>query len=316
MIQSVKPFISSSDISKGDAWNDVLTTELKDAEYGIICITPYNVYKPWLIFEAGAMAHFMGRPKVTPLLFEVSPDALAKGPLEQFQSTELKRDDCLRLVATINRALPAASRVEEEVLDHNFRHWWKRLEEDLGEITRGQDETRTPYGWLRTFDDLEIHKQLCGCHAVWFVTSDVFNYAIRSDVQEKLVTNLGRAEPGLVSYRYLFPDRPDLRQRFESDLIELRRTHSGFDFRWVASKNFTEQAPSDCVMIEPVVGQALKVYVRAPIVEGNEDKNEYWFDAKPEAADGFFKRFSRLWAEAAPAGFGAAVSGREMPSSV
>jgi hypothetical protein len=35
ILQRVKPFLSSGDISKGERWSDVLANELQDASYGI-----------------------------------------------------------------------------------------------------------------------------------------------------------------------------------------------------------------------------------------------------------------------------------------
>ena len=52
VIQSVKPFVSTSDIEKGQRWSDVLSQELSSTAYGIICLTPFNVRSPWLNFEA------------------------------------------------------------------------------------------------------------------------------------------------------------------------------------------------------------------------------------------------------------------------
>jgi hypothetical protein len=46
VIQAVDPFVSSGDINKGERWGDVLAEELEDTEFGIICLTPYNVKAP------------------------------------------------------------------------------------------------------------------------------------------------------------------------------------------------------------------------------------------------------------------------------
>src|SRR5690242_7258113 len=89
ILQSVEPFMSSGDISKGDTWNDVLTHELSNSEFGLICVTPYNISHPWLLFEAGAMSRHIGKKKVAPVLYGVPPSILDHGPLSQFQSTDL-----------------------------------------------------------------------------------------------------------------------------------------------------------------------------------------------------------------------------------
>src|SRR5262245_13073218 len=292
MIQCAKPFISSGDINKGDTWSDVLADELKDADYGIICVTPYNVHRPWLIFEAGAMTHFVSRSRVTPLLFRVESDKLDKGPLAQFQSTDLGcRDDFCRLIFSINRANKAGT-LDEELLEQNFDVWWEKLKEDLDKITRSSDETSTCYPWLKTFDDLSIHDQCNECHVIWFVTADVFKYAIAEKQKSKIAMNLDRDDKNRVEYRYLFPDRDDLKP-FQTDLNEMRtKYHARFDYRAVKLEVFEQRAPSDFVMIQHQESNSAKVFVRAPIAHTDGD---YWFEADGRAADGFFKRFKDLW---------------------
>src|SRR5215831_3566361 len=70
ILQPVRPWLSS-EIAKGDRWGQVLETELKDAQYGIICLTKYNISKPWLNFESGVLSRFIERPCLTPLLFNI-----------------------------------------------------------------------------------------------------------------------------------------------------------------------------------------------------------------------------------------------------
>ena len=55
VLQGAETFLSS-DISKGDRWSDVLAEELKEAHYGIICVTPFNIHRPWMNFEAGGLS--------------------------------------------------------------------------------------------------------------------------------------------------------------------------------------------------------------------------------------------------------------------
>src|SRR5262245_25036795 len=88
MHHAIRPFISSDDIPKGERWNGALNRELEHAQYGIICVTPHNAHKPWMHFEAGALAHFLGRSRVMPLLFHIDRARLEGGPLAQFQTTD------------------------------------------------------------------------------------------------------------------------------------------------------------------------------------------------------------------------------------
>jgi hypothetical protein len=67
ILQPVRPWLSS-EISKGDRWVAVLEAELKDAEYGIICLTKHNIVHPWLNFESGVLSRFIDRACLTPFL--------------------------------------------------------------------------------------------------------------------------------------------------------------------------------------------------------------------------------------------------------
>ena len=89
MHHAIKPFMSSADINAGDKWSDDLSHELKDAQYGIVCVTAFNVHKPWMNFEAGALAHL---PHLAPFLFRLERGALSNSPLMQFQLTEFSPD--------------------------------------------------------------------------------------------------------------------------------------------------------------------------------------------------------------------------------
>src|SRR3954469_2311912 len=69
VIQAVKPFISTGDIDKGKRWTDVLASELNETGYGILIVTPDNLDKPWLHFEAGAILEVGGKGDLWTLLF-------------------------------------------------------------------------------------------------------------------------------------------------------------------------------------------------------------------------------------------------------
>jgi hypothetical protein len=298
MLHSIKPFMSSVDISKGDKWSDDLSHELRGAQHGIVCVTPFNIHKPWMNFESGALAHL---PRLTPFLFRVNRAALGHSPLAQFQLTEFARDDgrskteFYKLVESINSHLDESERVGEEILANNFEYWWSKLKTDLDRIPEtSPGETRTAYSWLRTFEDLAIHEVQPECHTVWFVTADVFKYALRGGLREKIEANLDK-----VQYRYLIPEPDRNNERAARDQLDnLRRAHVGrVDFRSFKRDVFEKQATSDYVIVEssPLESggvSGVKVFVRIPIAETETD---YWFDTEEGAANGFYHRFQQLW---------------------
>jgi hypothetical protein len=146
VIQAVKPFYSSDDIRKGARWFTEISSALDETNFGILCVTPDNMTAPWLLFEAGALAKKVQHSRVTPLLLSIESSQLA-GPLTQFQATEVKRDDVLKLVASINEALDASALTATR-LNAAFDKNWGDLERAITAateaITKSQKSTGTP----------------------------------------------------------------------------------------------------------------------------------------------------------------------------
>jgi hypothetical protein len=70
VLQSAKPWMSKEDIEKGSRGLDEIGKALDAMSVGIICLTPENVEKPWILFEAGALSKAMGeKTRVCPYLF-------------------------------------------------------------------------------------------------------------------------------------------------------------------------------------------------------------------------------------------------------
>jgi hypothetical protein len=69
----------------------------------MICITPDNVSKPWILFEAGALSKAIDQSqvRVCPYLFRIEKPDL-KPPLGHFQSAKADKPDTLKLVRSIN----------------------------------------------------------------------------------------------------------------------------------------------------------------------------------------------------------------------
>lgn len=130
VIQSVEVFFSPEDIGKGENWDRVLTKELEDCNFGIICLTPENVAAPWIHFEAGSLAKAVDS-RVSSIMLGISTSDI-KGPLSRFQNTKFEHDDFYRLMCSINNALGKPLR--EDVLEYSFDTWWNRLEDEVSPI--------------------------------------------------------------------------------------------------------------------------------------------------------------------------------------
>lgn len=132
VIQTIKPYVSSEDIDKGARWSSDIAAELDASSYGIICLTPDNVDAPWINFEAGALGKSVEKSRVSPFLFRLKRSEV-DGPLLQFQSTVVERDDVLKLLRSMNLAAGAES-LEEGRLEKAYSVWWPNLEEELNAI--------------------------------------------------------------------------------------------------------------------------------------------------------------------------------------
>ena len=91
VIQSIDPWVSSSDIDAGMRWTPALAEELQQTQLGIICLTIENLSAPWLLFEAGALSKIIDKTRVCPYLMGLEPTEVT-GPLAQFQAVKAEKD--------------------------------------------------------------------------------------------------------------------------------------------------------------------------------------------------------------------------------
>jgi hypothetical protein len=132
VIQAIKPWFSTVDIEKGEAWLTSIQGSLSESKgMGIFCLSPDNLDANWLAFEAGALsAHDRGR--VATFLHGVDASAI-KAPLSLFQATKAAdKDDVFNLLKTINARLEAP--LESNLLSRSFEANWQGLQLALGSI--------------------------------------------------------------------------------------------------------------------------------------------------------------------------------------
>lgn len=141
-IQSVEVFFSAEDIEKGDNWQSKLSNELRDANYGIVCLTPENIDAPWIHFEAGALSKMLDS-KVMVLAVNINFSDI-KGPLKVFQATKLTKDDIFKMLKSINNVQEKP--LGEEKLKNSFEAFWPQLDDKIkemkGELTKSVDDKK------------------------------------------------------------------------------------------------------------------------------------------------------------------------------
>ncbi len=126
VIQAVKPYYSTDDITKGSRWNNEISKELEASQVGLICLTKDNLEAPWIMFESGALSKNLDKSHVCPILFGVDPTDL-KGPLVSFQASRFEKAEIKKVVTMINKELETDG-LSSSVLNSVFEKWWPDLE--------------------------------------------------------------------------------------------------------------------------------------------------------------------------------------------
>lgn len=141
VIQAARPWISTRDLDRGSLWFGEINDQLKDTSVGIICLTQENKARPWILFEAGALAKGLSTSRVCTLLVDLDPKDI-EDPLAQFNHTFPTCDSIYGLVKTLNSTL-GANGLDIRVLDQVFKTYWPQFEEKFKSILE-QTETHAP----------------------------------------------------------------------------------------------------------------------------------------------------------------------------
>lgn len=143
VIQATRPWISSKDIDRGSLWFSEINDQLKDTSVGIICLTQENKNRPWILFEAGALAKGLSTSRVCTLLIDLESKDI-EDPLAQFNHTLPVKDNMLELVKTLNNSLGNNS-LDFRILEQVFETYWPQFEDEFQRIkeeTKSQDKAK------------------------------------------------------------------------------------------------------------------------------------------------------------------------------
>jgi hypothetical protein len=138
VIQAIRPWISTRDLDRGSLWFGEINDQLKDTTVGIICLTQENKTRPWILFEAGALAKGLSTSRVCTLLIDLEPRDI-EDPLAQFNHTLPSKESIHALVKTLNNSL-GASGLDISVLDQVFETYWEQFASRFSSIL---DETKS-----------------------------------------------------------------------------------------------------------------------------------------------------------------------------
>lgn len=138
LLQAVQPFVSTQDIKKGDRGLKVIANQLESTDVGIICLTPENLDKPWILFEAGALSK-SSAAYVCTFLYKVESTNI-RPPLGEFQFTKDEKDDFKKLCSTINDLLPDDRSLDARRFEATFDTWYPQLRAKLDSVPPHKDD--------------------------------------------------------------------------------------------------------------------------------------------------------------------------------
>lgn len=218
-VSPIKPWMSDSDIKKGDRWSEQIGHQLSDHRIGIICVTPENMASEWLLFEAGALSKTFGEGRVCPVLLGIQPAEL-EGPLTQFQATVFDREDMLALAQSLNGEL-GEDRADDQVLRDAFDKFWPELEQRVDHLARTQLGAQSVAGVVRAFAKHGLPSPRIG-NAVYFEAGFESHglYETVCSVAERRLYVFGRKNRKLFDKEH---------ERFFLDIR--KRLEDGFDLR-------------------------------------------------------------------------------------
>ena len=126
VLQAVEPWMSAKDIDRGALWFNAISDQLKEVTAGIVCLTQENKDRPWILFEAGALARGISNQRVMTFLIDLQPTDI-EDPLAQFNHTLPDESGLRSLIATINSRL-GERRIAERTLQNVFETYWPQFE--------------------------------------------------------------------------------------------------------------------------------------------------------------------------------------------
>lgn len=132
VIQAARPWVSTRDLDRGSLWFGEINDQLKDTTVGVICLTQENKNRPWILFEAGALAKGLSTARVCTFLIDLDPKDI-EDPLAQFNHTFPTRESVLGLVRTLNGTL-GSSALDLRILEQVFATYWPQFESRFKEV--------------------------------------------------------------------------------------------------------------------------------------------------------------------------------------
>jgi hypothetical protein len=204
VLHYVQPWMSNADIPAGERWASLVGRELEMSEFGILCLTRENHDRPWVMFEAGALARSVSESAVCPFLIDLSISDVS-GPLTQFQAKKSDREGTLELLTAINGKAPQP--VPSGRLSELFAVLWPKLEANIADLPSASPADSDAPAPIR--DERIVLDDLVA--AVRSLEASVRGFGARVEDLEHSTTTLSRDPTPPVSrihFRTTIPDLP------------------------------------------------------------------------------------------------------------
>jgi hypothetical protein len=150
VIQASQPWVSTN-IESGSLWFQEINEQLKEVSLGIVCITAENKEKPWILFEAGALAKGLNTNRVCTLLIDLKNEDVGQ-PLAQFNHSYPSKEGIYKLLTTINTQLGQQA-LPQHILEKVFNKNWDDFEERF-EIISAMPSPEITQNTQRQSDDI------------------------------------------------------------------------------------------------------------------------------------------------------------------
>jgi hypothetical protein len=160
-VLQVQAFQSEQHIPSGDYWLRNLVQRLREARFGILVLTPTNLYEPWMLFEAGALKLLENHP-CCPVLFGVDKRALSEHPLSTLQCVTFEPEEFGRLVAEMGAVFKKSARD----VDRRLNEKWPALAAAIADLMLEAEDPRVapreklPPTLQRLFTTWAAHRDL------------------------------------------------------------------------------------------------------------------------------------------------------------
>lgn len=196
--QDFDPFVSGEDISKGGNWGQAIIDELNQAKFGIVCVTPHNHERPWLLFEAGALSRQVGNEPslVAPVMIGFEGKRDLPPPLGRFQTTLPDAEDMFKLVKSLNAACDRDRRRPLDQLGIVFEMTWGSFERqfqeiensDSGDVVRPRSDTDVLAEVLDIVRSLQQRSESPNIAAAELLNSDIRSRTYFDRVRQNAAT--------------------------------------------------------------------------------------------------------------------------------